>query len=268
MSTGNFRNSTSALFKLDPATGERAKMTAVPFPAVGDLVLDSANNELFAISFSALYRVNMLTGVETVISGLGSTAYIPDNSNIFTNATNLSIDKSNDIAYILDKGASQQIISINLTTGIRTVLSSNTVPDGVNPFSQQLAGLELDRDNNRLFLVDNQLGVVSVDTRTGVRTIFSANDTQDSSNLFFATDLLLDKATNRLLVLDGSNRKLYGVDLTSGVRNKITDLSTLMYSQPHSMSFTTRDNQLLIADQKTGIVLLDLMTGESVIVAK
>lgn len=65
------------------------------------------------------------------------------------------------------------VIAVDLTTGVRTVLSDAATPSANNPFFS-LSGIALDAANDQVLVIDNALAaVISVHLSSGARVDFS-----------------------------------------------------------------------------------------------
>ena len=164
--------------------------------------------------------------------------------------------------YVTDASL-QAIIAVDLTTGSRSVLSSNTVPDGNNPFSNPTS-IAYDPTLARLIVTDagsDQL--LAVDMTSGARSVIA-----DFSGLGGANDigaLDIDNANNRAIFTDTNISALIAVDLASGVRTVISDLTTPNASNPLSLPVDLQvdvANQLAyLADIVEGYIQVDLSDG-------
>jgi DNA-binding beta-propeller fold protein YncE len=120
---------------------------------------------------------------------------------------------------VLDENL-QAVVTVDLMTGARTILSDATTPDTVNPFTR-VFNIVVDSANNRALVLDSNLpGVVAVDLASGARTIVSDASGPGAVNSFqMPVGIALDSVNERALVTDlaGFNAVI-AVELTSGDR--------------------------------------------------
>ncbi len=273
------KSGSRGLIKMDMATGVRAQISTT---AGSDLAF-GVNNKLYWLWGNRLLQINAMTAdVEKIIS---SPEIPPDGDNVFSSARALALDTESQRAYVYDSTL-ETLLSIDIETGARKILSSNSVPnESTLMFSRYIFSLVFDAANERLFALDRTQGVIAIDLREaslGIRSAFSTNDIPNSQNRWTVpTAMILDKANKRLLVtatgyIDGEFREgLYAVDLATGAR-------TRLFTNSEYPSFLSRDKQsnrargislispelALITDIENGVVLMDLSTGEQVIVAQ
>ncbi len=101
----------------------------------------------------------------------------PDPGPPFATPVALALDSANNRALVVD---GQSVVAMDLTTGVRTILSDNTTPDANNTFSRRSRGV--DTTGNRALVVDGQSVIVAVDrSLPGERTLFSDTTTPDAS---------------------------------------------------------------------------------------
>lgn len=177
-------------------------------------------------------------------------------------ATDVLIDPASDTAYV---AVSTGIIKVDLADKYRsTTFSSSSTPDRINNF-QNLRGIALDADNNRLLAIDSGLNaVLAVDLATGARSLFSPPAaTPDAEDILsIPKSIVIDKTNNRALVLDSGRKAIVGVDLTTGKRADVyryADASPRVVWTPAKMVLHPTFNYLLLIDEFTGTLsALDL----------
>ncbi len=182
----------------------------------------------------------------------------------------IALDSNHDRALVSD-GGNNAIISLDLLTGNRTVLSDNTTPDANYPFSSP-AGIAIDIDNNRALVADMLLSaVISVDLTTGARNILSDNTTPNANNPFsFPDNIAIDGANNRALVVgEGS---VIAVDLDTGARSILSDNTTPdavnPFSFPNGIVVDDANDRALVTDDGVkAVIAVDLNTGSRTILS-
>jgi len=250
----------NALFKVDAVTGKREIFSSLDVPAnnsefrhIRHAVLDFAKHRVLTGSHNSLIEIDLDTGLATLISG----SNFPDNDNPFSNIQSLALDSANNRVFITDY-TNKNILAVNLTTGVRTVLSSDTVPDDVNPLSSPRS-IVFDEDNGRLLVQDSN-NIVAVDVVTGERTLFSTGNSFWGNGHF-----LLDKDNGRLLY--PSRGAFYAVNLsTGGTATMLRQVSQLISNE--GATLTSNPDQLVVTSSWLGLVIVDLVTGERVILSK
>jgi len=112
-----------------------------------------------------------------------------------------------------------RVLAINLDTGDRTVIT-----DGSGPALDRPSAVQIDRGNQRMFILDNGLrALVSVDLTSYDRTIVSQSGTAGTGPAMSNPEgLRLDLANNRALVVDSALRALLAIDLTTGARTVLS----------------------------------------------
>ena len=107
------------------------------------------------------------------------------------------------------------MITVDLDTGNRTVLSSTTVGNGP-PLGTVLASA-LDSAGNRVLAVgQNDWGLVAVDLTSGDRTLLSGATKGTGPEFTGSESIALDLANDRALVVDQSTDTIISVGKTNG----------------------------------------------------
>lgn len=193
--------------------------------------VDASSTDGFA-SWSATVPLNL--GVNTLVVETGDTAR-NENSNVTSVVvqrqagldvpSKVALDSANNRLFVID-GGRRAIIVVDLSTGVRSVLSGYGTPDFNHLFVLPNA-LELDSANNRLLVVDSSQNVLmAVDLTTGARSIVSENGVPGSTVDFAAPrGLALDSADNRAYIADSSSGEgfVIEVDLSTGGRDVLSD---------------------------------------------
>jgi len=257
------------LRKIDVATGVRAAMPAATTGTVKDLVF-AANDKLYMLGSDRLSELNTTTGAETVISDDD----MFDDELQFISPQAVAFDLANNLAYVADR-FKRSIFSIDLSNGLsngqRQIIASNAYPDGsVSLFSSRISSLVFDPDNKRLLVLDESVGIIAVDINSGVQTAFSTADVPDNLNrLNTPRAMILEEKGKRLLVVDRVGIRV--VNLTTGERTQLTEnvdvANFLTTPDVKGISLISPDMALAI-DDVNGVVLIDLLTGEQVILSR
>ena len=133
----NFDTSVRAV---DPTTGARSILSGPntpnsnnPFPSASAIVLDDANDRLLVLNAAppAIIAVDLDTGERTVLSD----ATTPNGTALFQHPWAMALDRVNDRVLVTNVGPDYAIYAVNLTSGLRSILSDDATPNGVNPLS-------------------------------------------------------------------------------------------------------------------------------------
>ncbi len=207
----------------DPMTNNPiASITAIDLDAVNNqlIVADLAFERILSTPFGAFF------GTITEIS----TNTTPNNQPpLFIDPSLINLDASRGRILVRNFFTNQdQLISIDSSTGERSVFISSNVPTGQNPIGS-INDLIINGDEALMidFLRDS---LINVDLDSGNRTTISdiRFPTQDSENNMFRafTDLILDEENNRALVSDRRNNTILAIDLDTGIRTNFATLSS------------------------------------------
>lgn len=250
-----------------------------PFSGARKIDLDEANNRAFVLDddFNSILAVNLTDGSRTIISDANTPAN--DTSNPLSLPYDMIFDSARNRLLIADNhNLGREIIAINLATGVRSVLSSDSVPDGINVLSD-VGNIALDSANNRLLVADSVLdAIVAVDLTTGARHILSGiNMSGPQTSISIAFAIALNPADNQALITTGYTLAtalgVVAVNPTSGVRGIVSN-STIpnannLLIRPFDFVVDSTRNQLFVVENTLkAIVVVDLATGERVILSK
>jgi DNA-binding beta-propeller fold protein YncE len=209
--------------------------------------------------------------IDTAQRSILSNATTPDTQNPFHAPMDLVL--AGDRAYVLEAAEGSErarIVSVDLSTGARSVLSSDTVPDSVNVLDLPFA-LAFDEPGNRLLVTDAGLAaVVAVDVASGSRTILSGNMTPDA-NLPFSSPagIALDTMRSRAVVANSDmsfDSNVLGVDVGSGIRSLLSDQFVPMPGwpvfNPGAVAIDAADDRAFVVNRtREELLAIDLATG-------
>ena len=260
---------------VDLATGRRTRMTDNAQPNTGDplisadgIAVDAERDRALLADPSAqrVWAIDLRTGVRTVFSDNA----VPDGDTPFSNPIDIDVDAEGNRAFVLDFAGflGSSVISVDLDTGRRHVLSDATTPDAVEPlmFPSQVT---LDRARNRLLVVTADGGkrsIVGVDLTTGHRTVLLSRGGVEASGL---GAIAVDADTNRLLVTDFGS--LLWIDPTTGAQSTLSD-----YSQrnpqygffPVDLAIELMTGRVFVLDRNRGLLAVNPTTGERVFLSR
>jgi hypothetical protein len=228
---------TDEFSNIDPVAAQLSvKLEAGPIlQNTTKVVLDTTTNPARGIAYdsqrNAIVAVDLATGERTILSDSDT----PDSVNPFDNQlTDLVLDPAGNRLLVAERNSPNmddaRILGVDLTTGERTIVSSNGFPDMMNLFGRAQLHLTLDTITNpaRLLVSDAQKKMIfAVSLANGARMILSDNSAGTVSgalNPFLDPKSIALDFTNspgRALVLDGS--RVVAVELVNGGRLIVSD---------------------------------------------
>ncbi len=236
-----------------------------PIVSASDMALDVANNRLLILDAAdpSVIAVNAATGVRTTLSD--ATAAGP----MFSGLGRIAIDAANSRALVADAGFPYRIVAVNLADGARTILSDNFTPNGVNPLTFP-AAFAVDTANSRALVAQPDTdSILAVSLTTGARSIFTSNTTPDSIDpIGDAGSLAVDTDNGRLLVMEqGAQRRIFGVELTSGARTILSRdepaAAANPFIEPKGIMLDMDNGRALVTDpERAAVVALNLATAQ------
>lgn len=245
----------------DLASAERRLISNNGFPRASNdpalYTFEKIGEDFLGHLFSAIGRIDANNNVEI----------LADNINVRMAA----FDATGDTAYIVDSifinnANEYRIQSVDLETGVATMLSDNSTPNTANPI-QRPVSLALSDDGATLYLLELDR-ITVIDAQSGARSIL-AND----GNLPYTTpdELKFDSANNRLLLSDYGYAHLIAIDPSTGARTIIADtpvagetdlefVETMMVADNGDIYIMDRLDRLVKVDAQSGArtVLIDV----------
>ncbi len=182
-----------------------------------------------------------------------------DNQAIMGQPRGVSLDSTNNRLLVADIDM-QALLAVDLTTGIRTVISSGQIGSGTA--FEEPSDVELDSINNRALVIDRQFKILfAVDLATGDRTLFSGGGAGSGVTFGFPEYLELDTANNRIFVSDQSSGAVFAVDLTSGARSAVVGTGPVL-GIPSGLELDAVNNRILLVDRGLdALIAVDLANG-------
>ena len=191
-----FTANTGGIIRVDPLTGVRTTVSENTAPAGGPSFLEpqgvavAADGDILVAEtdgFGAtggIISVDPLTGVRTTLSSNAA----PAGGAGFSDPFGLTLEADGDIL-VVDASAftGGGVIRVDPTSGVRTLLSSNSAPAGGPSFAAP-TGLAVEADGD-IVVSDFQAfggtgGIIRVDPLSGVRTTVSENASPAGAPLF------------------------------------------------------------------------------------
>ncbi|TQV67248.1 hypothetical protein FKG94_25995 [Exilibacterium tricleocarpae] len=251
----------------------------------GIVVLDSNNNRLLLPHYpSSIISVDTESGEQAVFAD-GFDSSDP----LFPDGTDVVVDNESNTAYFAST-RTDSIITMNLDTGERGLLSSNTFPDASDPEAIRLAnpaGIALDRANNRLLVLDAfttspRAVLMSVNLDTGERRVLASSDDNAGRRLARARDLAFDPETNTAYTIgQAGGDVVLAIDMdTANIRilsNNFADDPFNRLFEPKAVAFDAANSRLLVIDgtdlggiagASNTLLAIDPVNGQRVILSR
>ena len=233
------------------------------------ITLDADNNQVFigdGFSSAKLFSVDLSTGNRTIVSGgtVGSGTFLARVNGIVIDAENNRLVVT-DEPERLGRGMFGKIVAVDLTDGTRTTLEDSRTGNGTPIVRPD--GLQLDNENNRVFVVANA-GLISIDLVTSERTVISSDTIGDGPALTGTNDLYYDHNNNRVLVTANSN--LLAVNLANGDRTIISSNdvgSGKAFGIANKIAMDIDNNRVFISDSSNAnLHEVNLTTGDRTVI--
>ena len=218
------------LIGVDLTTGNRTEIAetvttyGINGTRLAGLVTDSASNRalLSDPDVDAIFSVDLASGDLTIFSSSAVGAGGPET--LLQSIRGMAHDVTNQ-RLLLPRSANQSLISANLASGDRSIVSGGG--NGTGPELNGPQRLVVDAENNRAVVVSSSgNALIGVDLDSGDRTILSDNASVGSGPLFSTPqDVFVDAASDRAFVLDAA-LGLFSVDLATGNRSIVSDAAT------------------------------------------
>lgn len=202
-----------------------------------------------------------------------SNAHTPNANVLFSSPSDIVYDVANNRALVADSGLGA-IISVDLLTGARTVISDSATVNGGVLFDD-LQQITLDSANNQVFVLDAALkAILKVNLNTGVRTLVSDCHSAGSDTGFYVPQsLVFNTASNRIFVAEYGNQNysagVTSVELANGdctvlANDFVPNANPLFeFSDPTDITLdATQANAFLVDTSLRAVVTVSLTSGE------
>ncbi len=262
------------IFSVNKSTGETLEIsgptrgTGESFSTPTGLVINKNETKFYALDNGkkAVIEIDIATGNRTVIS---SSNLAIGTGNNFSNPTRLILNNAEDKIYICSRGGSREIVEVDISTGNRKRISSNSFGNGdaINtPY-----GLAINSADTKLYFMGrNNRNLYEVDISNGDRTVISEGNNlsqgvklstphglilSDDETKFFINDLgidavvSIDKATGNRSVLSRNAEKGEGPLMVAPLGIAVNEDETKAYLNDSGSSID-------------GIIQVDLSTGD------
>lgn len=245
-------NAAEKVFEMDLITGSRTIVGDIDVefnPKATGIAFDEKSNILYASNEDSIFKINLSTNETTVVAsdsiGLGVT---------FKSVTGISLDANNKKLFFSDDYL-EQIVAVDLETNKRSLVSGAT--RGAGDKFENINSLAFNSEQNILYVTNQSRGEIQiVDVPSGSRSPvnISCNNFGKDESL---KGISYDSARNELLLI---GEGVVAVDIDSGICIPITNVSPF---DIHAIS-----NDRLFTLKSGGLILLDRISGEEVVISK
>lgn len=235
--------------------------TGPAFEGASSHDLDSDGVHAYVTDRGRLIEVEIENGNRRIVSDTNN-----GSGPAWSVAAAVALNSTDTTAYVMvGLSLNSSLVAVDLSTGDRTVISSNDVGSG--PMFRRLSTMALSGDEATVYVGDVGLqALFAVDTTTGERTVVSQDGAVGTGDrLFFPRGLALDEAAGVAFV--GSNidatQAILEVDLATGDRSILSDASLGgAASVVEALDYDSARQVLIASDVSLGVVLIDRATGD------
>ena len=263
-----------ALLAIDLVNGQQTVLSDENTPDAtnlftdpGKLVINNSGSTAWVIdrAYDDIIQVDLATGARSLlVDTVGTGTPQP-----VSGATDLVLDEVNGrLLLVIGEDATAQVLSLDLASGARTVLSDADTPDANNPFGTPKS-LALDTVNNRLLVAQRNHAnpafsgdaLLTIDPTTGQRELI-IDDAVLTNN---PVDADFDIDNGRVIFLTTLHPTYRAIILTFDLASN--ELTTLFSRHSPDSIQITRDplnNRLLVLyDGTNSIGAIDMATGDA-----
>jgi hypothetical protein len=214
------------------------------------LLADQIN---WSVQVSVVLHENTLSASASLSDGaILSTNQLLNNEVPIRFPNGVALDSANNrVLFADDNDRNEGLISIDLSSNTRTIISNAAIGTGAN-FDKPI-DVVYDNANNRALVADSNLNILfGVDLTTGDRTIISDINTGTGTLFTAPNGIVLDNVNNRVLLVDRF-KGFFAVDLANGDRTILSDNTTgtgtnFAVNGLNGLSLDSTNNRVLIAD--------------------
>lgn len=197
-----------------------------------------------------LLRIDLKTGNRTVVSSASVGTGVFDGT-----FTRIALDTRADHpahAFVVMRGLSHQLVSIDLATGNRELIVDTTIPSS----TRTVADLRFDAAQNRLIFSDVKWSggpddaIHAVDLATGQQTTISSSTVGGGPSFKWAGNFVLDplEHPSRAIVSNSNAHNILSVDLASGERTVFAAASSSPWSVPVALALDSTRQRIIGLD--------------------
>ena len=261
------------IFSVNKATGETLEIsgpvegTGESFSTPTSLVINKNETKFYVLDNGkkAVIEVDITNGNRTVIS---SSALTIGTGNNFNNPTRLVLNHAENKIYVCSRGGSREIVEVDISTGNRTRISSNSYGNG-DPIDTPY-GLTINSADTKLYFIGrNNRNLYEVDISNGDRTVLSkGNDLSQGVKLNSPHGLVISEDGTKFYTNDSGIDAVVSIDKATGNRTVLTRNSVKgegpLIVVPLGMAINKDETKAYLADTSSavdGIIQVDLSTG-------
>ncbi|WP_045825377.1 hypothetical protein [Teredinibacter turnerae] len=265
---------------VDLATSVRTELTITGLPTnrttTESMVLDTKSNALYVLSSPPadkfIYRVDLATLQVTHSLDLSDQLMQPGDYSV----RHMMVDRSTqDKPRVLIAMTYENTIgALDLNLSEFSVLSSNTVPDGAQPYDSP-TDIKLVPGTDRLLVTNEGSGkIFEVDPNTGARSLFADPSASTNTNIWNSSNALafdVYQGRNRAIVAGYKNHDtLLAVNLEAGATELFSELElNLGFEANLAIEIHPDYDFAFIYDLGVRVVFaVDLESGQRVIISK
>ena len=257
---GAIERALGLVYALDPDTGEKTIISAFNAPE-NEIFLylfisgtsSPTSDAIYVLDFNeqsgyAIKAINKSNGqIEQVFPELPLTEPEVGDYEMLS-PDSIHLDLANNRILIEEDFA---IISLDLSSKVGTILSSNSVPEDDPLLLRNPDHLFFDEANNRLIATDSaNNSLMAIDTESGLKTVLSNNNVGASPAFVAPAAMSLQPYSNQLFVSDKLAKTVYSIDLNTGLKTVFVETSdpASSYAYPLTNSINWLSGELLIFD--------------------
>jgi len=183
----------------------------------------------------------------------------------FFSLGDIQLDINKNQAYVLNglSNLPSSIVQVDLTTGIRNTLTSESIGEGDFFERQGINDIVLDKNENKIYALGIENDILAVDLSNGNRSVISSPMKGQGVSFYYPKSIDLDKNTNTLFV--GGLSNLYSVDINNGNRDLLWSSSNFGYIS--ALDYDSKTDRILASPSETEKAhWIDRNTGTSSLV--
>jgi hypothetical protein len=214
-------------------------------------------------SLQAIYSTELLNGEINLLSSV----YEKGSGDPMLSPVDIVLSNDEDKAYFIGYTA---LFELDVATGSRSIVSNNSVGDGVNYTS--LGSLIVNNAETYAYTLDKGLDALfQINLSNGDRVIISDATTGTGTPFGMPNSLIINSAETIGYVLDSNPISIIRVDLITGNRTIVTDLSTgnnstMLSPKKHVLSLD-ETKIYFIDDFNNNLIEVEISTGKRTMIS-
>ena len=255
---------------VDPVTGDRALLSGLPAgitdpTLVRSIDVDETNNRLLVVTPTSVFTVDLDNGALAVLSGtdvVTPSDAITGNGPLLVDASAITVDGTR--ALVSDNNGA--IIAIDLATGDRTIVGSNTP---ALLAAERYTNVIVDDATGNVFLyslIPDSNNLIINDTANGSTSTVAINQ---STIEIDTTQFIVDFSNNIAYFFTAYGDGIAALNLASGLLTIVSDNtnvgSGIEFQFPTALALDAANNRILYTDAynyNPGVRAIDLSNGD------